>query len=85
MPNLVSLVASVPCPRRGCAWGCGWARGQPGTAGATFVLGRQAIVDLPTSVIGVLSLVYLWRLNLRLKEPAPVFAVAVVRLVVRGL
>ena len=53
-------------------------------AGATIVLGRQAIFDLPTAVIGALSIVYLWRLKFRLKEPALAFAAAVVGLVVRG-
>ncbi len=42
--------------------------------GATIVLARQAIFDVPTALIAVLSLIYLWRLKFRLKEPLLVIA-----------
>ena len=54
-------------------------------AGATVVLARQAIVDLPTVLIGLLSLVYLWRLRFRLKEPLLVVAAGLAGLAIRGL
>jgi chromate transporter len=53
-------------------------------AGATIVLARQAIVDIPTASIAVVSLVCLWRLKFRLKEPALVLAAAVAGLAMRG-
>lgn len=53
--------------------------------GATFVLARQAVVDVPTAMIGALSIAYLWRLKFRLKEPALVLAAAAVGLAIRGL
>lgn len=53
--------------------------------GATIVLARQAIFDVPTALIAVLSLVYLWRLKFRLKEPALVLAAAAVGLAIRGV
>ena len=53
--------------------------------GATVVLARQAIFDIPTTLIAALSLVYLWRLKFRLKEPALVFAAGVVGLAIRGI
>jgi chromate transporter len=43
-------------------------------AGATVVLGRQAIIDVPTAPITVTCLALLWRLKLRSREPALVFA-----------
>jgi chromate transporter len=52
--------------------------------GATIVLARQAIFDIPTAAIAVLSLVYLWRLKFRLKEPALVLAAGVIGLAIRG-
>jgi len=53
--------------------------------GATIVLARQAIFDVPTALIAVLSLVYLSRLKSRLKEPALVLAAAAVGLAIRGV
>jgi chromate transporter len=53
-------------------------------AGATAILARQAIFDLPTVLIALLSLVYLWRTRFRLKEPALVFAAALAGLAIRG-
>ena len=54
-------------------------------AGATIVLARQAIFDLPTALIAVLSLLYLWRLKFRLKEPGLVVAAGLAGLAIRGL
>jgi chromate transporter len=54
-------------------------------AGATIVLARQAVVDIPTALIALLSLVYLWRMKFRLKEPALVFAAGLAGLAIRGL
>jgi chromate transporter len=54
-------------------------------AGATVVLARQAIFDLPTVLIALLSLGYLWRVKFRLKEPALVFAAGLAGLAIRGL
>jgi len=53
-------------------------------AGATVVLARGAIVDIPTALIAVASLAYLWRLKFRLKEPALVLATGVIGLVLHG-
>ncbi len=53
--------------------------------GATFVLARGAIVDLPTALIGVASLAYLWRLKFKLKEPALVFATGAIGLLLHGI
>lgn len=54
-------------------------------AGATVVLARQAIFDVPTILIALLSLLYLWRLKFRLKEPALVVAAGLAGLAIRGL
>lgn len=54
-------------------------------AGATFVLARGAVVDVPTVLIGVASLVYLWRLKVKLKEPALVFATGAIGLLLHGV
>ncbi len=54
-------------------------------AGATVVLAREAVVDIPTALIAVVSLVCLWRLKLRLKEPALVVAAGLVGLAIRGV
>ena len=53
--------------------------------GATFVLARQAVLDIPTAVIAVVSLVSLWRLKFRLEEPALVLVAAAVGLAIRGI
>ena len=53
-------------------------------AGATVVLARGAIVDIPTALIAVASLAYLWRLKFRLKEPALVLATGAIGLVLHG-
>ncbi len=53
-------------------------------AGATIVLPRPAIFDIPTTAIAVLSLVYLWRIKFRLREPALVLAAGVVGPAIRG-
>lgn len=54
-------------------------------AGATVVLARGAIVDLPTVLIAVASLAYLWRLKFKLKEPALVFATGTIGLLLHGV
>ncbi len=54
-------------------------------AGATVVLARGAIVDLPTALIAVASLVYLWRLKFKLKESALVFATGAIGLLLHGV
>ncbi|GAC1341166.1 MAG: chromate transporter [Candidatus Dormibacteria bacterium] len=53
-------------------------------AGATLILGRGVIIDLPTVLIAVVSLAYLRRLKFRLKEPALVAATAVLGLLLHG-
>jgi chromate transporter len=53
-------------------------------AGATVVLARGVVIDLPTALIAVASLVYLWRLKFRLKEPALVLATAVMGVLLHG-
>jgi chromate transporter len=52
-------------------------------AGATIVLTRQAVVDLPTIAILVLSLLFVWRF--KNKEPILVLAAAVVGLLLKGV
>src|SRR5438477_2447977 len=54
-------------------------------AGATVVLARGAIVDIPTAVIALASLAYLWRLKFRLKEPALVLATGIIGLGLHGI
>ncbi len=54
-------------------------------AGATIVLGRQAIFDVPTILIAAASLLYLWRLSFRLKEPVLVVAAGVIGVALRGV
>lgn len=54
-------------------------------AGATVVLARGAIIDLPTALIAAGGLVYLWRLKFRLKEPALIFATGVIGLGLRAI
>ena len=48
------------------------------------MLARQAILDIPTASIAVVSLACLWRLKFRLKEPALVLAAAAAGLAMRG-
>jgi chromate transporter len=54
-------------------------------AGATVVLARQAVVDVPTLAIALLTLACLWRLRFRLKEPLLVVAAGIAGLALRGL
>ena len=53
-------------------------------AGATVVLGRGVIIDVPTALIAVGSLAYLWRLKFRLKEPALVVVTGAIGLLLHG-
>ncbi len=53
--------------------------------GATVVLARHAIVDVPTLTIALLSVVYLLRLRFRLKEPLLVAPAGIVGLTLPGL
>lgn len=52
-------------------------------AGAAFVLGRRAIVDLPTIAIGALTLLVLIRVK-RAPEPVLIAAAGVIGLVIKG-
>ena len=54
-------------------------------AGATLVLARGAIVDLPTALIASASLVFLWRVKFKLKEPSLVFASGALGLLLRSV
>jgi chromate transporter len=54
-------------------------------AGATVVLARVVIIDIPTALIFVVSLAHLWRLKFRLKEPTLVLATAGIGLLLHGL
>ncbi len=54
-------------------------------AGATVVLARGAIIDIPTALIAVASLVYLMRLRFKLREPALVFATGAAGLLLHGV
>lgn len=54
-------------------------------AGATVVLARGAIVDIPTALIAVASLIYLMRLRFKLKEPALVFLTGAAGLLLHGV
>jgi len=54
-------------------------------AGATVVLARAVIIDVPTALIGVASLAYLWRFKLRLKEPMLVVATGAIGLLLHGI
>jgi chromate transporter len=54
-------------------------------AGATVVLARGVIIDLPTALIFVGGFIYLWRLTFRLKEPALVLATAGIGLLLHGV
>lgn len=54
-------------------------------AGAVVVLGRQSLRDLPTLLIGVVTLAALWRFGKKLPEPVVVAISAVVGLLVYPL
>ncbi len=54
-------------------------------AGATVVLARGVIFDVPTALIFVAGLIYLWRLKFRLKEPTLVLATAGIGLLLHGI
>ncbi len=53
--------------------------------GATVVLARGAIVDWPTALIAAVSLLYLWRIKFKLKEPVLIFATGLVGLALHGV
>jgi len=55
-----------------------------GIAGATIVLGRQAITDLTTTFIALAGLLLLWRLKSRMKEPVAVLAAGAAGLALHG-
>jgi chromate transporter len=72
------------------AWVRGFVRGATAgaagaIAGATIVLARGVIIDLPTVLIGIASLGYLWRLKFRLKEPVLVVATGAIGLLLHGV
>jgi chromate transporter len=54
-------------------------------AGAVVVLGRQSLRDIPTLLIGVITLVALWKLGKKLPEPLVVLIAAIIGLVVYPL
>lgn len=54
-------------------------------AGAVVVLGRQSLRDIPTLLIGVITLVALWKLGKKLPEPLVVAIAAAVGLIVYPL
>lgn len=53
-------------------------------AGAAFVLGRRSVVDVPTIVIALLTLLVLVRVR-RIPEPLVIVAAGIVGVVVKGL
>lgn len=53
-------------------------------AGAVVVLGRRAIVDVPTLLLAVVTLLLLWKVN-KIPEPLVVLSAAVVGLVIYPL
>jgi chromate transporter len=53
-------------------------------AGAAFVLGRRAIIDLPTAAIGAATLLLLVKAK-KIPEPLLIGAAGLVGLAVRGL
>jgi chromate transporter len=53
-------------------------------AGAAFVLGRRAIVDASTSLIGLATLVVVWRLR-RIPEPIVILTAGVAGVALKGL
>jgi len=50
--------------------------------GAVIVLGRRSIVDVPTAVMGLSTLVVIWRL--KVKEPFAVLVCGLAGLALRG-
>ena len=52
-------------------------------AGATIVLTRRAVVDLPTAAILVAALLFVWRF--RNREPVLVLLAAVVGILLKGV
>lgn len=54
-------------------------------AGAVIVLGRQSLRDLPTVLIGVVTLALLWKFGKKLPEPIIVAIAAIVGLIVYPL
>ncbi len=68
------------------AFVCGATAGAAGAiAGATVVLARNVIIDIPTVLIFAVGVAYLWRLKFRLKEPALVLATAGIGLLLHGV
>ena len=53
-------------------------------AGAAFVLGRRAVIDVPTALIAVVTLVLLLRVR-KIPEPLVIVGAGVVGIVVRGV
>ena len=53
-------------------------------AGATWVLGRRAILDLPTVLIFLFTLLALWKLR-KVPEPIVILAAGVVGVAIRGM
>ncbi len=56
-----------------------------GIAGATIVLGRQAIIDPPAVLIALVGLGFLWRVKSRMKEPLAVLAAGAAGLALHGI
>lgn len=54
-------------------------------AGATVVLARGAIFDLPTALIAIASLAFVWRLKFKFKEPVLVLACGTLGLFLHGV
>ncbi|MCT7952282.1 chromate transporter [Ancylothrix sp. C2] len=54
-------------------------------AGAVVVLGQQSLRDIPTILIGVVTLALLWKFGKKLPEPIIVLAAAIVGLIVYPL
>ena len=52
--------------------------------GATVVLARGAIIDLPTAMIAIVSVAFLLRFKFKLKEPGLVFATGAIGLLIHG-
>jgi chromate transporter len=72
------------------AWVRGFVRGATAgaagaIAGATVILARGVIIDIPTLLIGITSLGYLWKLKFRLKEPVLVVATGAIGLLLHGV
>jgi chromate transporter len=54
-------------------------------AGAVIVLGRKSIIDIPTTLIALVTLALLWYFKKKLPEPIVVLAAALVGLVIYPL